>query len=466
MDVLGSAGQVELNLSRTQLDEERQVRALASGLRVISASDDPSGLAISENIQTQILGLQQGVQNVQNARNLLDVADSALANVQEILQRVHTLIVQASSDLNSVSNLQMIQAQIDQLLQEVNKIAGSANFNGVSLLNGSLSNSAGSQGGVYLVNSGLLPDGSAPTGSNVVNFNGLGQPGALVGDPNYSGGSTFGNPTIGTLGSINAYVSIQVTGYSANAVDPDSGTAVGPGDYITITAYSTDSKMGAAPLYVDTSAVAVNAGPIASPGVYWTSPSGNPGNVLLQFGLANLTPQDVGASMTFETFAPQNTTSGKPLQVNSSGNEGGDLQISLPSVTTTALNVSGISVMGTTEENYNDQVVGSASNQIPTEDAEARVGLALDSISAARATIGAQTVSLQEEANDASLQVVNQIASESAIRDVDMGQTMTKFTMDQVLSQIGTSVLAQMQSNAQLVVQLVSGVSPGTTGKV
>ncbi len=212
-----------------------------------------------------------------------------------------------------------------------------------------------------------------------MNFNGLGQPGTLVGDPNYSGGSSFGNPTIGTLGSINAYISIQVTGYSANAVDPDSGTPVGPGDYITITAYSTDPKMGAAPLYVDTSAVAVNGGPIAGPGIYWTSPSGDPGNVLLQFGLANLTPQDVGASMTFETFAAQNSASGKPLQVNSSGTEGGEIQISLPSVTTDSLNVSDISVMGTTEENYADQVVGSASNQIPTEDAEARVSLALDS---------------------------------------------------------------------------------------
>lgn len=468
MDVLGSTDQVELNLFRTQLDEERQTRALASGLRVVSASDDPSGLAISENIQTKVAGLQQGVQNVQTASNLLTVADSTLANVQQILQRIHTLIVQAASDLNSVSNLQTIQDEIDTLLQEINKIAGGASFNGITLLNGSLA--AGFNGSlpatITEIGSPALPDGSLPTGTNVVNFNGLGQQGTLVGDPNYSGGSSFGSPILGTTGAISGYISIQVTGYSANAVDPDTQTAIGPGDYVTITAYSTDPKMGTAPLYVDTSAVSVNSGPYVAPGIYWTSPSGAPGNVLLEFGLANLTAQDVGASMTFETSSGQTSTSGTPLQINSSGTEGGDIQISLPSVSTSSLNLSSISVMPVSEENFMNQVVGTSSNQIPAQDAEAKVSLALDSISEARATVGAQSVSLQFEADDASTQIVNQIASESAIRDVNIGEAVTQFTKDQVMSQVGMSVLAQMHSNAQLVIQLVGGLNPGGRGKV
>ena len=79
MDVLGSANQLELSISRTQMDEERNVRALASGLRVITASDDPSGLAVAENIHAKVSGLQQGIQNVQTAGNLLNTADAALA---------------------------------------------------------------------------------------------------------------------------------------------------------------------------------------------------------------------------------------------------------------------------------------------------------------------------------------------------------------------------------------------------
>ncbi|HLI95169.1 MAG TPA: flagellin [Candidatus Baltobacteraceae bacterium] len=463
MDVLGSASQVELNLSRAQLDEERQIRALASGLRVNSASDDPSGLAISENIQTQVLGLQQGVQNVQNASNLLDVADSALSNVQEILQRVHSLIVQSSSDLNSVSDLQIIQTQIDQLLQEVNKISGTANFNGVNLLNGSLAGYSSNSPTIQEVQSPLLPDGSSPTGTQVVNWDGVsGQPGNLVSSDIDPGPAT--QPRVDSTNSISSFVTFRVIGYSANAVDPDTGTAIGPGDYVQIIAYSADPRMGVAPEWVDTQAFSVNAGVMS--GLTIQTPSGTPTN-LLDISIANLTPQDVGTSISFLTSVPAGgPTQGTPLQVNSTGNEGGEVQISLPSVSTAALNLSEITVMPSQVENSNDQLTGTSDNSVSAADAEARVQAALDSISQVRATVGAQTVALQEDANDSSIQVVNQTASESAIRDADIGQSVTQLTMDQVLSKVGTSVLAQMQADAQLVIQLVGGLNPGSKGKV
>jgi flagellin len=467
MDVLGSTAQVELNLFRTQTDEQRQVNALASGLRVRSAVDDPSGYTLAESIHSQVVGLQQGVQNAQTANNLLNVADGTLAEVQSVLQHIHSLIVEAANDFNSTSDLQQIQDEISQLLQEVNKIAGGAKFNGINLLNGSLSNAFPPSPTVTQVNAPALPDGSQPSGTTVVNFNGLGQSGPLVGDPNYAGGPNFGTPTIGVFGSINAYITIQVTGYSANAIDPDTHTAIGPGDYVTITAYSTDPKMGNAPLFVDTSAVAVNAGPLAGPGIVYTSPSGAPGNVLLDFGLANLTAQDVGASMAFETYAPANANQspGTPLEVNSSGKEGGDVAIELPSVTTSALNIADISVLPTTQENFLNQVVGQAGNQIPTDDAEARVQMAIDSISTVRAQVGAESVALGEDTSVAGQQIVSQTTSESAIRDADIGATATQLTKDQVMSKVALSVQAQLQIDAQLVVQLVNGFNPGPAAK-
>ncbi|HEY9180668.1 MAG TPA: flagellin [Candidatus Baltobacteraceae bacterium] len=466
MDVLGSTDQVQLNLFRTQLDEERQTRALASGLRVISASDDPSGLAVAENIQTQVLGLQQGVQNVQTASNLLNVADSTLANVQTILSRIHSLIVEAASDLNSTEQLQSIQTEIDSLLQEVNKIASSASFNGIRLLDGSLAQTT--YPAAYVIqqtSSPSLPDGSTPTGAQVTNYDGVsGTPGNLIWDPASSNPATA--PTLSITNSVSSYFSISVTGYSSNAIDPDSQTAIGPGDYVQLIAYSTDPRMGVAPIYMDAQAVAVGSGPIGN--VQLDTPDGTATNIV-NFTLANLTAADVGTSMTFITQVTSNTSSptgGTPLTVNYGGTEGANLQISLPSVDTTTLNVSNISVLASETENYLDQSTGMSSNQVPVADAEARVQLALDSISEARATVGAQTVSLQYEANDASIQIVNQVASESAIRDVNVGAAVTQFTKDQVLSEIGTSVLAQMQSNAQLVIQLVKGLNKGVNGKV
>jgi flagellin len=247
-------------------------------------------------------------------------------------------------------------------------------------------------------------------------------------------------------------------------VDPDSGTPIGAGDYVQIIAYSNSPQMGAAPLYIDTTAVPINSGQITM--IQTTAPSGA-GAVLLDWSLANLTAADVGTSMTFETGSPNvDPLSAKTLSFNATGQEGGDIKISLPSVSTASLNISDLSVMPTETVDFSNQVSGSASNAIPTADAEARVQMAIDAISEVRARVGAQSVSLQEDANDASLEVVNQVASESAIRDVNVGQAATDFIKDQVLGRIDVSVLSQMQVNAQLVIQLVGGASPGTQGRI
>jgi flagellin len=463
MDVLGSTGQVELNLFRTQLDERKQVNALASGLRVQTASDDPSGLAIAETIQSKVAGLQQGVQNVQTASNLLAVADGALATVQTILQRIHSLIVEASSDLNSGSQLESIQSEIDSLLSEVNKIAGQANFNGVSLLDGSLSTSSTTFNQTpYAVQVTPVDQG---TGSNVYDANNTGGP-----DP---GPMIFANPgtTMYTQpGSVSGYLEFQVIGYSNNPVDPNLGALGQPGVYLKITQYSTDPSFGGtngAQEQVSISALPTGGGVDESnlfggPNPLSVSNADKSLNMLV-FDLANLSAQDVGVTEAFQTFdaAPASTTSGHALQVNSSGTEGGIVSISLPDVSTLSLGIGAISVLDPTVVDWQNNITGTGSNAIATADAEGRVQNALDAISQARAQVGAQTVALQEDSNDASLQIVNQIASESAIRDVNIGQAATAFTKDQVLTQIDSSVQAQLQADAKLVVALVSGQGSG-----
>lgn len=467
MDVLGSAGQVELNLFRTQFDEGTQTRALASGLRVVSASDDPSGLAIAENIQTKVLGLQQGIQNVQTAGNLLNVADGTLQTVQAILTRIHSLIVEASSDLNSTDQLNSIQTEIDQLMQEVNKISSGTQFNGISLLDGSHTG-AGSpglttQGSVAQINPSLNPDGTIPTQNVAAQSGPGGAPGPLISNAYYQ-----------DAGFVPGMIEVEVTGYSANPVDPTTGLALGsPGVYVKVIQYSTNSGFngaGGATEQVYTQAVPVGAGLDVGTGMPMFFSNANGTANMLRFDLANLSPQDVGKAMAFETYSstdPSGAPPGTPLQVNTSGNEGGDVQINLPDVSTNTLGISDITVLAPKEvDGYNNPIGGDGSNQFATMDAETRVQNAIVTISGARAQIGAQTVALQEDANDAGIDVVNQTASESAIRDVNVADAASQLTKDQVLSQIGISVLAQMQSDAKLVVELVSGANPLTTGKI
>jgi flagellin len=459
MDVLGSTGWVELNLFRTQLDEERQTRALASGLRVVSASDDPSGLSISQHIQSQVLGLQQGVQNVQTAGNMLTVADGTLATVQNILSRIHQLIVEASSDVNSDSQLKSIQSEINELLLEINKISSGATFNGITLFDGTHDGGTGLIAQPYAMQI-QAPD-STGAGSNVY----------AQQTPNTSNpGPLMYNVYYGTKAEqfIPGYIEIHITGYSDNAVDPIAGP-VGNGVYYQIVQYSTDpgfNGAGGATEQIGTGAQPVSAGPV--PDVFL--PNADLTANMLRFDLANLSAQDVGTSIAFETFDatdPNGVPTGTSLQVNSSGTEGGIVSVNLPQISTSALEISGISVLAPDiVDTFNNPTGQDTSNEFAAADAEARVQNALDAISGARAKIGAQSVALQEDANDASIQVVNQTASESAIRDVNVGQSVAQFTKDQVMSQVGISVLAQMQADAQLVIQLVDSVNPGVEGKI
>lgn len=460
MDVLGSTDQVELNLFRTQLDEERQTRALASGLRVVSASDDPSGLAISQNIQAQVLGLQQGIQNVQNAHNALNVVDAALGTVQNILGRVHELIVQAHSDINSSGQLQSIQTEIDTLLVEVNRISQNTDFNGLQLLSGAFDTSAAKAPQAFVVTAEPNSDGTISS-SQVSNFDGAGNAGPLL-----------PNPGVGPTGfSLPGLIEVTVSSYSSdpNTVDPDTGMVVGPADMLSIVMYSTASGFGNGQQENDTQAIAVGSGEIPAPMAALENPGSYGGGALYNMyegGLANLTPQDVGATEAIFTTAGTAAATGQALQVQSGASEGDTVSIALPTMNTNALGISDISVLDPTVVNYQNVAQGTASNTYAADDAETRVQYAQQQVSEARAQVGSQAVALQEDANDSAIQVVNQTASESAIRDVDVGQAVTQFTKDQIMTQIGTSVMAQMHANVQLVIQLVNGVNPGINGKV
>jgi flagellin len=452
MDVLGSAGQLELSLSRTQLDEERQVRALASGLRVVSAVDDPSGLAISENIHTKVLGLQQGVQNVQTATNLITVADSALSIVQEILERVHGLIVEAHSDINSTSDLNQIQDEIDTLLQEINKLAGNAKFNGISLFDGHLSayDPYPVFAQIVQVNAEGNADGTIPN-PDVSNATG-----ALGGAP----GPLITQSGIGQATSVPELMEFRVISYD-KATDSD---------VVQLTAYSVSgpTAFGQAPEMQDIAYIPVNGGPFS--GISTPTPSG--GGVMLQnYTIANLTPQDVGSAIAFLVYNPGFNAiappSGSPLEINSGGDEGQIVGVALPAIDANTLGLSGMNVLPHAIVDANNNVTGyTNSNTYSADYAELQVQGAMDAINHVRAQLGAQSTSLQEDAGDASLEIVNQVASESAIRDVDMGQAVAQFTRDQILSQVGISVLAQMQQNAQLVIQLVGAVNPGVEGLI
>jgi len=109
---------------------------LSSGLRINKAADDAAGLAISEKMRSQIRGLDQAVRNAQDGISLIQTAEGALNETHSILQRMRELAVQAANDTYTAEDRQQIQAEINQLTMEIDRIAATTQFNGKLLLNG------------------------------------------------------------------------------------------------------------------------------------------------------------------------------------------------------------------------------------------------------------------------------------------------------------------------------------------
>ena len=126
------------NLSKNQMKMEDAFGQLSSGLRINKAADDAAGLSISQGLTSQINGLTQAVSNTQDGINVAQIADGALGTVQDVLQRMRTLVVQASNEGTQDSNsLSAINSEVKNLNSQLTNISGQTKFGTTSLLDGS-----------------------------------------------------------------------------------------------------------------------------------------------------------------------------------------------------------------------------------------------------------------------------------------------------------------------------------------
>ncbi|WP_025563173.1 flagellin [Psychromonas sp. SP041] len=125
-------------LGKTQMASNEAMERLSSGLRINSAKDDAAGLAISTNMNSQITGLNQAVRNSNDGISMAQTAEGAMDEMTNILQRMRELSVQSANDTNSAENRGAIQEEVDQLHQELDRIADTTEFNGKKLLDGTM----------------------------------------------------------------------------------------------------------------------------------------------------------------------------------------------------------------------------------------------------------------------------------------------------------------------------------------
>ncbi|QKW56856.1 flagellin [Stenotrophomonas sp. NA06056] len=127
------------NLSTSGSSLATTIQRLSSGSRINSAKDDAAGLAISERFGTQIRGTDVAIRNANDGISLAQVAEGSLTEIGNNLQRVRELSVQASNATNSASDRKALQAEVTQLVSEIDRVAKQSDFNGTKLLDGSFS---------------------------------------------------------------------------------------------------------------------------------------------------------------------------------------------------------------------------------------------------------------------------------------------------------------------------------------
>jgi len=131
-----SAMYANRTLGNTGLEIGKNIEKLSSGQRINKGGDDASGLAVSEKLRSQVRGLNQAVRNIENGVSFIQTAEGYLSETQDILHRVRELSVQGANGVYTDEDRMQIQVEVSQLVDEINRIASHAQFNGMNILTG------------------------------------------------------------------------------------------------------------------------------------------------------------------------------------------------------------------------------------------------------------------------------------------------------------------------------------------
>lgn len=129
-------------LGTNEIELTKGMEKLSSGMRINRGADDASGLAVSEKLRSQIRGLNQAEKNIQNGVSFIQTTEGYLQETTDIVQRLRELSVQSANGIYSQEDRMQIQVEVSQLVDEVNRVASHAQFNGLNMLTGMFSQNA------------------------------------------------------------------------------------------------------------------------------------------------------------------------------------------------------------------------------------------------------------------------------------------------------------------------------------
>ena len=456
-------------LGITSTKQSKSSEKLSSGFQINRAADDAAGLAISEKMRKQIGGLDRASTNAQDGVSAVQTAEGALTEVHSMLQRMNELAVQAANGTNSLDDRKAIQAEMDQLTTEIDRVAETTKFNETYLLKG---NSATKDVNVNAHDAGLkgtLVQGAANTATFTTTV--------TVGGSVSIAGVDYRVVETATAGAINsltdvqkavkdlgdgASVTIDGTTYTGKTVDgnvifTDStgkeynqstlSDLVGDGSSVTcaginggktinvvkadaddaLTISQVVSKMEAA--LEDASSVGfTKAKADAKPAEAKPAVDATTGEYDISFTIKKA-QATVQKDLTFS------------LHVGADADMTNKISVNIQAMDATNLGIKGISVADNsgTAATYAIDAIADAINKVSSQ----------------RSALGAIQNRLEHTIDNLDNVVENTTAAESRIRDTDMAEEMVEFSKNNILAQAGQSMLAQANQATQGVLSIL-----------
>lgn len=457
-----SAIKANMHLNTTNSKMDKSLERLSSGLKINRAADDAAGMAISQKMRTQIAGLEKASNNASDGISVIQTAEGALSEVGSMLQRMRELAVQASNGTNTETDRQAIQKEIDQLNEEITRISDTTEFNTKKLLNGDIDRkSYSSDSKVNLVS---LSD-SVGVGSYEVVVTELPKQTTATA-PNKFAGGVAGKfclngeevEILDTDTPDQIFEKIRDLGDSMNIIVEKEGTAPDQKLKFTSEEYGEDCKIET---YCSSTELEASLGlkgmtVLKGTDAKITLKSGFSATATMSSSGKDITITDQnGISMKIEVDEAvvidpiTNTSAAIKIDVLSSGpmmlqigaNEGQTMEVRIPQVTPKTLGIDNVNM--TTQEG--------------AEKAITQLDSAITEVSAIRAKLGAYQNRLEHSIANLDTTGENMTEALSRVEDTDMAEEMAQYTQMQVLSQAGTSMLAQANQRPQTILSLLQG---------
>lgn len=488
-----SALKANTQLKRTNSALEASIERLSSGYRINRAADDAAGMAISQKMKTQIRGLEQASRNASDGISVIQTAEGALSEIESMLQRMRELSVQAANGTNTPSDREAIQNEINQLNEEIDRIAETTEFNTKKLLNGNVDRKSYSDNSkvnlisltddveskdyevtvtemgtkAYITGSGTgdFPVPETAAGTLCINgqellveegqslsqiYTALRDMGDVINVEVFAGtvgdnsepetvtleegaAITFMAKEFGSGNGVEIYSDntelLGLLGLSTPTMNENDDASVEEG---TLKTYGTDAvvtlntEKDSVTAFNDTATYAAN---------------GNKVTITDKNGFEMVVEVEAGALEANGGKAKITVLDDGPISLQVGANENQTVVVSIPQISSQTL---GTDVVNIGTQNGASKAIGI-------------LDIAINEVSAIRAKLGAYENRLDHAISNLDITQENMTESLSRIEDVDMAEEMSEYTQKNVLSQAGTSMLAQANQQPQTILSLLQG---------